>query len=210
MKLELEFQPPQFLAPGSGGNAAPTAHGGFTLPELLVSITVFMFVVGGVVFANLYGLSMFRITETTLNATDDARQTIGRMTDEIRTCRSTWIGNVNNGVFEALLDGEKQQGTGLLIQPTTNPANFVIYFVNSSDKSFRRTTSTPDTAAVLAQSITNTVVFAAQDYLGNVLTNNQNNRVIHLNLESYQPKRYMQIADHFKLETSVTRRVESP
>jgi type II secretory pathway pseudopilin PulG len=206
MKLQLPQVP--FTGPGRG--AAATSNGGFTLAELLISITVFMFVVGGVIFANLYGLSMFQITETTLNATDDARKTVGKMTDEIRTCKSTWIGNVKNGVFEALLDGEKQQGTGLLIQPTTNSANFVIYFVNPSDQTFRRTTSTPDTATVLAESITNTVVFAAQDHLGNVLTNNQNNRVIHLNLEFYQPKRHMQIADYYKLETSVTRRAEQP
>jgi type II secretory pathway pseudopilin PulG len=181
---------------------------GFTLAELLVAITVFMFVVGGIIFANLYGLKMFRITETTLTATDDARKAISQMTDEIRTCKRTWIGDVRNGVFEALLDGERQQGTGLLIQPTTNATHFVIYFVNPSDKTFRRTTSTPDTTTILAHSITNSVVFASQDYRGNVLTNNQNNRVIHLDLAFYQPKRALQISDYFKLETSVTRRAE--
>ncbi|MFO1515098.1 MAG: hypothetical protein U1F83_19700 [Verrucomicrobiota bacterium] len=105
-----------------------------------------------------------------------------------------------------LLDGEKQQGTALLIRPTTNTANFIIYFVNPSDQTFRRTTSTPGSAMVLAESITNSLVFRAQDYRGNVLTNNQNNRVIHVNLEFYQPRRYMQVADYYKLETSVTRR----
>lgn len=188
--------------------AATDSDGGFTLAELLTAITVFTFVVSGMLFANLYGLKMFRITETTLNATDDARKAVAKMTDEIRTCKSTWIGNVRNGVFEALLDGERQQGTGLLIQPTTNLTNFVIYFVNPSDLTFRRTTSTPDTTKILAQSITNSVVFALHDYRGNVLTNNQNNRVIHLGLEFYQPKRAMQISDYFKLETSVTRRTE--
>lgn len=121
-------------------------------------------------------------------------------------CKGTWIGNVRNGVFEALLDGERQQGTGLLIQPTTNLTNVVIYFLNPSDETFRRTTSTPGTTTILARSITNSVVFASQDFRGNVLTNNQNNRVVHLSLEFYQPKRAMQIADYFKFETSVTRR----
>lgn len=199
MKIQLPFST-------SCRRTSPAPSGGFTLPEVLIASTVLFFLVGGVVFANLYGLSMFRITETKLHATDDARQTIARMADEIRACKSTWIGNVRNGVFEALLDGETQQGSGLLIYPTTNTASYVIYFVNPSDQTFRRTTSTPGSASVVAETITNSVVFRAQDHLGNVLTNNQNNRVIHLNLEFYQSKRHLQIADYYKLETSVARR----
>jgi len=183
-----------------------TTRLGFTLPELLIAIAVFMLVLTGVVFAHLYGLSMFRITETTLNATADTRQTIGKMAYEIRTCRATQVGNVKNGAFVGLLDGEKQQGSALLIQPTTTSTNFIVYFVNPTDQTFRRTTSTPGTAVVLAESITNSLVFRAQDFTGTTLTNLQNNRVIHVALEFYQPKRQRQIADYYKLETSVTRR----
>jgi hypothetical protein len=39
-----------------------------------------------------------------------------------------------------------------------------------------------------------------------VLTNNQNNRVIHLTLEFFQKPRQGVVADYYKLETSVTRR----
>jgi prepilin-type N-terminal cleavage/methylation domain-containing protein len=196
----------QFPLPGLRGGAGRAPSGGFTLPELLIASTVFTLVVSGVLFAHLFGLNMFRITETKLIAADAARKTTGKIAAEVQNCKSTWIGHVKNGVFEALLDGETQQGSGLLIYPSTNKANFIIYFVNPSDQTFRRTTSTPDSAIILAESVTNAVVFRAQDYLGNVLTNNQNNRVIHLNLEFYQPQRYMQVADYYKLETAVTRR----
>ena len=196
----MRFQIPHLR---SSWRPASAPAWGFTLPELLISITVFSLLVIGIVFANLYGLSMFHITETTLNATDDARKTIGRMTDEIRTCSGAWIGNVKTGVFAALFDGEIQRGNSLLI---SNNTSYVMYFVNPSDKTFRRTTSTPGSATVLVEFITNNVVFSAQDYLGMVLTNNQNSSVIHLNLEFYQAKRALQIAQYYKLETSVTRR----
>ena len=199
MKIQVPF-------PSSRRNAVPSPAGGFTLPEVLIAVTVFILLIGGIVSAHIFGLSLFQITETKLNATEAARKAIGKMAEEIQTCKSTLIGNVNNGVFEALLDGQTQQGTSLLIYPTTNNASYIVYFVNPSDQSFRRTTSQPGAATLLADSITNTVVFRAQDYLGNVLTNNQNSRVIHLNLEFYQPKLYMQGADNYKLETSVTRR----
>lgn len=181
---------------------------GFTLPEILIATMVFLLMVGGIIAANLFGLRMFQITETKLNATTWSRQTIEKIAGEIRTCDSVWVGNVNatNGEFVTLLDGETQRGTALLIYPTTATNKFTIYFVNPSDQTFRRTTDQPGTARILADSVTNTAIFAAQDLSGNVLTNNQNNRVIHLALEFYQPARFMQGADYYRVETAVTRR----
>jgi prepilin-type N-terminal cleavage/methylation domain-containing protein len=178
----------------------------FTLPEMLIAMTVFTLLVGGIVFAHLFGLRMFQLTETKLTATDVARKTIGKMANEIRTCKSTEVGNIKNGQFEPLLDGETQEGTSLIIYPTADTNNYIIYFVNPSDSSFRRTTSTTNSAYIVAQTITNTIVFRAQNYLGGVLTNNQNNRVIHFELEFQKEKQYLRIADHYKLETAVTRR----
>ena len=191
---------------GAGRKARVKHEAAFTLPELLISVVLFLLVVGGVVGANLFGLRMFQIVENKLTATSAARKAMGIMAEEIRNCRSTSVGTISNGVFVAHLDGEAQSGSGLMICPTTNSAKFVIYFVNPSDQSFRRTTSTPGTTRVLARSVTNTVAFRAQDYLGNLLTNNQNNRVIHLKLDLLQPARYGVVADYYKLETSVTRR----
>lgn len=186
----------------------PASHAdrGFTLPEVLIATFVFLILIGGVVTAHLFGLSLFRITETKLTAADDARKVIGKMADEIRTCKSTRVGSVNNGTFVGLLDGETQQGSSLLIYPTTSTNNYILYFVNPTDQSFRRTTSVPRQTYLLAESITNAVVFRAEDGQGNVLTNSQNNRVIRLNLEFYQPQRHLRPADYYKLETAVTRR----
>lgn len=199
--------------PNHSLNAAANSFGrraGYSLPELMVAMTVFILLLGGVIFANLYGLSMFRITETKLTATDDARKTLGKIANEIRSCKNAWIGNIKSSgnksnVFEALLDGEKQEGNSLIIYPTTNTANFVIYFANPADQTFRRTTSTPGSAVIVAESVTNAIAFRAQDHLGNLLTN-QNSRVFHLTLEFFRPKRRLQVADYYKIETSVTKR----
>jgi hypothetical protein len=103
------------------------------------------------------------------------------------------------------LDGETQQGNALQIYPTANTNNYIVYFVNLADQTFRRTDQSSNTV-ILADSVTNTMAFSAQDFSGNVLTNNQNNQVIHLTLEFHQPERFMQGADYYKLETAVTRR----
>lgn len=185
----------------------PKLDQGFTLPEILIAMTVFLLMVGGIISANLFGLRMFQITQTKLNVTTWSRETVEKLTAEVHACDNVWVGKIStNGVFEGLLDGETQQGTALLIHPTSNPTNYIIYFVNSSDQTFRRTTDQPGTTEVLADSVTNIMVFAAQNYSGTVLTNNENNRVIHLTLEFHQPSRFMRGADYYKLETSMSRR----
>jgi prepilin-type N-terminal cleavage/methylation domain-containing protein len=196
-----------FVVPrGNVSGSLKATMPGFTLPELLVAIAIFSLVLTGVVFAHLYGLSMFHVTQTTLDATDDTRKVISKLAHEIRTCRSTAVGNVNGGVFEALLDGEEQQGGALMIRQSTNASKFIIYFVNPADQTLRRTASTPGSATILADSVTNSLVFSAQNHAGMVLTNDQNNRVIHVKLEFYEPRSHRQVADYYKLETSVTRR----
>jgi arabinogalactan endo-1,4-beta-galactosidase len=149
---------------------------------------------------------MFQKTEVKLNVSRWSRETIEQLSDEVHACNKVQVGNVTNGAFEALLDGETQQGSGLLIYPTTNTTSYIIYFVNPTDQSFRRTTDQPNTAVVLANAVTNASIFTAQDLAGRVLTNSLNNQVIHLALEFYQPERFMQGADYYKLETSMTRR----
>jgi type II secretory pathway pseudopilin PulG len=180
----------------------------FTLPELLVTVTLFSMVMGAVVVAHLFGLRMSRITEAKLNASSSARQALGKMSDEIRNCECAWVGNVTNGDFEEILDGRLQVGSALLIQPTTNAAHFVVYFVNPADQSFRRTTSEPDTTTVVARTVTNAAVFRAQDFRGTQLTNSQKNRVFHLTLEFYQRQPVLPVPDYYKLETSMTIRTE--
>ncbi len=199
MKLHVPFS-------NSDRGRRPKPDNGFTLAEILIAMTVFLLMLAGIIAANLFGLRMFQVNTTKLNITTWSRQTVEKMTTEIHSCNSVSVGNITNGVFDGLLNGETQQGTALLVYPTTNTASYIIYFVNLSDQSFRRTTDQPGSAEILADSVTNTIAFTAQDFSGNVLTNNQNNRVIHLTLEFYQPARFLQGADYYKLETSMTRR----
>jgi prepilin-type N-terminal cleavage/methylation domain-containing protein len=179
---------------------------GFTLPEILIAMTVFMLVVAGVVYANLFGLKMFQINQGKLMEVEWSRSTFGKITDEVHTCNNVLIGNGTNGGYTGLLDGEAQQGSSLLIYPTTDTNTYIFYYFNPSDQTFRRTTQVPDSTVILAESVTNSIIFSAQDFSGNVLTNKENNRVIHLKLEFVQPDRFLLGPDYYKLETSMTRR----
>jgi hypothetical protein len=179
----------------------------FTLTELMVSVAIFILLVGGTVSANLFGLRMFQIEQNKLNASDQARKIVGVLMNEIHSCETFQIGTFTNGTFTGLPLSVPQMGPALIVYPTTNITNYVVYFVNPADQKFRRATSEPGSTRVVAQSVTNASdLFRAQDYLGNVLTNMQNNTVLHLKLEFYQATRFGVPPDYYKLETSTTRR----
>jgi hypothetical protein len=179
----------------------------FTLTELMVSAAILILLVGGIVSVNLFGLRIFQIEETKLNVSDEARKIVGVLMDEIHSCETFQIGAFTNGTFTGLPLNATQIGPALIVYPTTNTASYIMYFVNTPDQTFRRATSVPGSTRIVAQSVTNaTDLFRAQDYLGNVLTNMQNNTVLHLKLEFYQAARFGVPPDYYKLETSATRR----
>jgi hypothetical protein len=65
---------------------------------------------------------------------------------------------------------------------------------------------------VVANAITNSMVFTSEDYTGTVLTNNLNNRVIGMTLQFYQleyptvPIGPGAFYDFYQLRTKITRR----
>jgi prepilin-type N-terminal cleavage/methylation domain-containing protein len=186
---------------------APRARAGFTLVEILISTALFSVLLGGLVYGGVYGAKMCEMTRVKLTRSHEARAVIGKLAGEIRAAKTSWVGSLDgSGVFQAVSDGQPQSGTALLLYPTTNQANFIVYYLNSSDRSFRRTTSAAATPTVLATLVTNSVIFRAQDYLGNVLTNRDNNRVIKVKLEFFQARGQTPNAEYYKLETAVTRR----
>ena len=180
---------------------------GFTLPEILVASAIFMLLVTGIIAANLFGLRMFQLNANKLTATNWGRQTVDSLTDQIHSCSSLQIGTYDSSGFTGLLDGETQQCNALIIYPSANPTNFFMYYVNLDNQTFLRTDQSGNTVK-LADSVTNTITFSAQNFSGMVLTNTgQPNQVIHVDLEFYRPESFLQRADYFKLETSVIQRV---
>jgi prepilin-type N-terminal cleavage/methylation domain-containing protein len=203
MKLKTPFS-------GSSRVGSCRSNPGFTLPEILIALTIFLLMVIGITSANLFGLRMFQFNQSKLTATEWSRKTFGKFADEVRASNSLTILNVDtNGNFTGLLDGELQQGNALQIYPTTNTDSYTMYFINLSDETFRQTeaiSSVGTNTVILADSVTNAIIFSAQDLSGNVLTNGLNNRMIHLTLEFYQPELFMTEPNAYKLETAVTRR----
>ena len=184
----------------------------FTLPEILVAMAVFSLVVVAIVSIQLYGMRMYRISETKLAATAIGRRALNQIRNDIRTAKILEVGNAGETGFTNIADNLPQIGNALQVYPTTNRNNYVRYYLDPDDKSLRQFDSVSGEVQVMANYVTNQLVFQAEDYQGNILTNDQNNRVIRVMMELYQWEYPVASAgmgglyDYYRLQTRVTRR----
>ncbi len=184
---------------------------GFTLSEVIIASTFLLMVLLAVVSVHLFGLRMFELTRAKLGAGDEARRAINLLSTEIRAAKVVDVGALDGTNFTECAMYAPQQGSALRVQPTMDPAQWICYYL-ASDTCLKRFTSVSSAPTVVAHSITNSIVFTAEDYAGTILTNNFNNRVIGVTLQFYQIQ-YPIIKvgagnyyDFYQLQTRITRR----
>jgi prepilin-type N-terminal cleavage/methylation domain-containing protein len=183
---------------------------GFTLAEMMIASAVFTLAIGGVIASHLYGMRMYEIAKAKLGVTYEARTTLMTLLTDVRSATEVNIGTGTATTFTEAANGALQQGNSIRIFPSTNQSQYIQYFKDSSGM-LKRYTNGMATPTVVVHSITNSVVFLAEDFRGNVLTNNQNNRVIHLFLEFYQVQYPIvpipgQLFEYYRWQTKMTRR----
>lgn len=186
----------------------------FTMTEMMVSVAIFTLIIAGTISAHLFGMRMFQITKAKLGASDEARAAISLLVEEVRTAKLVKLGKGTISTFTAVGDEEAQKGSAIQIYPTADNTNdWIRYYWDSGDKKLKRTTDGTTSFSVVANSITNELVFTAEDHKGVILTNNHNNRVIGLTLQFYQiqypivmvgPGQYYEF---YQLRTKITRRM---
>ncbi|MBI3881779.1 MAG: prepilin-type N-terminal cleavage/methylation domain-containing protein [Verrucomicrobia bacterium] len=190
----------------------PKGVAAFTLAELMVAFSIFMLLIMALLSVQIGGLRMFGLTRAKLGANSDARHVLGPLLLDVRAAKILQVGNMSNGAFAPLAMGTLQAGSAVQVNLTTNTNSFICYYLDSPTSELRRVTNggAPET---VAQYLTNSVLFTAEDYNGRVITTNQNNRVIGVTLQFYQvqypitqigtPGAYF---DFYQLRTKVTRR----
>ena len=184
----------------------------FTLPELMVTMAVFTILMAGLLAAHMMGMRMRRASETKLSSTASARRALNNIRDEVRTAKLLSVGSGAQSTFTQVPNLSQQVGNSLQIYATTNTNNFVRYYLDPSEQALMRVTSSNTTPQTVAENITNQVVFSAEDFNGNILTNGQNNRVIRMVLEFYQKEYALAkttnggMYDYYRVQTRITRR----
>ena len=219
------------------GNGAPA----FTLAEMMIAIAIFSMVIAAMVATQLFALRVYTLAATKLSATAGCRKALNTIRDQVRQAKLIDIGNCQNSpnTFNSLAMTNTQLGNAMRISTTNNWTNgYTIFYLdatlpttnylkqclvtnvnNSTNLTYLRTN-------ILATYITNVDIFAAQDYQGNSLTNenqtdNQleaipNRLVIYVKLQFYQWEypiavvgtntAYGNMYDYYQLRTRITRR----
>lgn len=178
----------------------------------MVTMAVFTILMAGLMASHLMGLRMRKATDTKLSATANARRALNDIRNEVRTAKMLSVGTGSQSAFTGVPALSQQVGNALQIYATTNSNNFVRYYMDASEEALMRVSSSDSTPRVIAGNITNQLVFAAEDFKGNVLTNNQNNRVIRMMLEFYQKEYTLAkgpdrgVYDYYRVQTRITRR----
>lgn len=185
----------------------------FTLAEIQVSMAIIILVIGGVISSHIFGLKLNEATRAKLSASDAARNALGKLTGDIRSAKTIQIGSGTYSAFSPVNFGTTQQGSALRIYPTTNTNSFVVYYLDSSDTKLKRASTTATTPVIIAEYLTNSIIFSSESYNGTVLTDNQNNRVIGINLRFYQIRYPITTIgnggyfDYYQVSTKITRRM---
>lgn len=163
----------------------------FTLVEMMVGMGIFIGVfVGVMVGLQVYGLKVYTLAATKLSATADARKSLNLLRTQIRSSKTVYVGNYDHGKFSRIANNLPQAGNALEIyfagtngEPGDIP---VVYYQNSSGSDNALYSVTNNAVTMLANYVTNNIVFTAEDYQANVLTTYDNNPVIRVTLNFYQ------------------------
>ena len=181
---------------------------------MMIVVGIFSFLVAGMVAAQLYSLRVYTQVTAKVVATVGARQVMNGLRDQLREANSVYIGNCSSDwtTYADITNGA-QQGNAVEIYPTTNTADYLICYLDTTTGTNRLMlySSSLGTVQHLASYITNRVVFDAEDLYGNILTNNRNSQVICMTLQFSQWEyatggTNCNSFNFYQLQTSATRR----
>ncbi|MEI9863789.1 MAG: hypothetical protein WDN00_04395 [Limisphaerales bacterium] len=141
-----------------------TSSLGFTMAEMMITMTLFSLVVIAMVSLQIFGLKVYKLSETKLIATTGGRQLMDKIRDPIRSGNTVMVGYYNTS-FTAIPDGSAQIGNALLISSLplgsviTN--NFTVFYQDQTSSSLFRVTNNVRT--LITGHVTNNLCFQAED-----------------------------------------------
>lgn len=183
-----------------------------TLPELMVTSAIFSMAMAGFLALHIFALRYDQTVKLKVSACNDARNALNRIAGDIRSSGRIRLGSFDGSKFTEASFGQRQQGNAIEVYPIKSVTNnFVRYYCDTGDDLVKRQTSS-GSEIVLARAVTNDVVFTAEDWGGQVLSNSFNNRVIGVTLQFYQDhdpgtnRAGGFLYDYYQVHTRVTRR----
>jgi type II secretory pathway pseudopilin PulG len=170
----------------------------FTLIEMMISVGIYLIIfIGTMVAIQIFALRIYTLAATKLSATGDARKALNHIRDDIRQAKTLQVGNLktagNPTTFTNISGSGLAQGSALQIYSTTNiGVPYTIYYLDTSGatnylRGYMVDSNSVATTNTYVGYITNTIIFDAEDFQCNIVTNNlKNNQVYRLTMQFSQ------------------------
>ena len=139
---------------------------GLTLVEMMVTMGVFSLSVLALISAHMFGLKQDELVQSKLGASEQARRGFDQMAQDVRGSKRWSVGNGTRTSFSPIADDSVQQGTALQLNLTTDTNSYIRYYFEPSKSRLCRVKSGQSGYKVIAQDLTNTLYFTAEDYRG--------------------------------------------
>jgi prepilin-type N-terminal cleavage/methylation domain-containing protein len=128
----------------------------FTLPEMMVAVSIFVVMVLGIIYTMLFGMRYDQLVCSKLGASDKSRMSFELLTGEIRAAKSWSIGNGNQNGFTPCGNATAQVGNALSLTNSGSTISWVRYWFDTNRCQLYRRTSGAATIQTIAQNLTNT------------------------------------------------------
>jgi Tfp pilus assembly protein PilW len=196
--------------------ASRPAMAGYTLIEMMFTLAIFIFVVGGMISVQVFGLRVYTLAATKITATTSGREALNAIRDQIRSSKEVYVGMYTGGIFTPFTNNSPRIGNAVQIFSTTNQAtpNFLVVYQNPASNTVLSQIGNAGTPDIVASYMTNYYCFQAQDCFGGVITNNINSPVICMEMHFFQweyPIGFVgtngiNAYDYYYLRTKISRR----
>jgi prepilin-type N-terminal cleavage/methylation domain-containing protein len=147
---------------------------GFTLVEMMISLSLFSLVVVGLITVHIFGQRYDQLVLSKLGASDQSRLGFNELQEDIRSAKRWRVGVATDTAFTPVANGTAQRANGLRLHFNTNTNQFTIYYFNTNDMQLLRRRHDSAEPQVLARDLTNvtthSMTFAAENYRGSVQT----------------------------------------
>jgi len=182
----------------------------FTLHEVMVVSALFSLMMLGSVYCQMFGMRQDQWVNSKIGATEMARLSFNDLASDIRAAKIWGIGNGNLNSFTGIPMGANQRGNALKLSMTTDTNQYHLYFFDTNACKLYRSHSGTTTKTCVAQSLTNTMYFQAQDPRGSNQTDLTHKGVINVVMQFCQYQYPITkvgpgcLYDYYKMELRLT------
>ena len=206
--MKMKFN--QATTPPPAGRERRMVRGelGRTLIEVIVASSLLAMVVLAILSCHLAGLRFTGFVLPKIQNAEYSRQLVSRMIEEIRCANTVSIGTGTVSSFTNAAANRPQAGNAIRIYPNSPSTNssYIYYFQDTNTWTVKRMDLNSTQPLVIADQVTNLLVFTMENFSGTVLTNPQNNCVLSMLLQMRRATSVQGVSDTLQVRSKITRR----